>query len=325
MKFNERPPFSNEQSSPSRQTASPIVSQPLVGIGVPVYNGGSMLVACLDAVVAQTYDNLDIVISDNASTDETRSICERYASRDSRIRFFPATENRGAAWNHRYVLERARGEYFKWCAADDTMAPEFVERCVAALEARPDVVLAFPLTIVIDETGQPVRRTDARLPLTSPQARIRFDALLSPWDVTHSPFYGVMRRSGVDRVRPFGPFLAGDRSFLAELALAGPFFQVEEFLMYRRHYSKHWKRSSKDEQALLNPTAQLDYHPREFVMLREHVSGAIRAEASVAARLGYLLTIGRWVFRNRAAFVREARDYIRYVLRRAMGRQSTRS
>jgi len=297
-------------------------SQPLVTIGLPVYNGGKLLVPCLDSLVAQTYGNFEIVISDNASTDDTKAICEQYAARDSRIRFFTIDKNRGAAWNHRRVLELASGEYFKWCGADDAAAPRFVAECVSALKARPDAVLAFPLTVVIDEDGQAVRKTTDRLPVSSPDPRIRFKALLSNWEITHSPFYGVMRRSALERIRPFGDFLAGDRSFLAELALAGPFLQVEEFLMYRRHYSKHWKRTTEIEQEMLNPAGADEFCPREFTMLREHTISSIRTDASFGYRLRLIGTVGQWAFRLRRELLSEGRAYVSHRIRRVARRRS---
>ena len=292
------------------------VRQPLVSIGLPVYNGSQLLLPCLDSLLAQTYRNIEIIISDNASTDETVSICERYASTDSRIRFHRAERNRGAAWNHRRVLELARGEYFKWCGSDDAIEPRFVEQCVAALEARSDAALAYPLTIIIDEKGRPVQRTIDRLPLASPDVAVRFDALLDAWHITHSPFYGLIRRDALTRVRPFGDFLAGDRSFLAELSLVGPFVQVEEFLMLRRHYSKHHQRTVKGEQELLDPSAVEQFCPRELVMLREHSLSALRTARGPIDRLSLLGVVGRWALGNARVLAREAREYATLALRR---------
>src|SRR5262249_44963466 len=133
--------------------ADPTNDSPLVSIGLPVYNGERFLGTCLDSLLAQTYANLEIVISDNASTDGTPALCEEYAARDPRIRFVRSDRNRGAAWNHNQVASMARGVYFRWCGADDALDPRFIEACVATLESQRDAVLAFPLSIVIDETG----------------------------------------------------------------------------------------------------------------------------------------------------------------------------
>ena len=111
----------------------------LVSIGLPVFNGERFLRASLDSIVTQTYGATEIIIADNASTDSSVAICEEYAARDPRIRLLRGEVNRGAAWNHNRVLQEAQGEYFKWGAADDVMAPRFLECCVAALENRREI------------------------------------------------------------------------------------------------------------------------------------------------------------------------------------------
>ena len=116
-----------------------IVSQgrPRVTLGVPVFNGGPFLPETLDSLLNQTFSDLEVVISDNASTDRTEEICRAYAARDPRVRYYRNDVNRGAAWNHNRVFELARGEFFKWSAADDLCAPEFLTLCVAALDRDP--------------------------------------------------------------------------------------------------------------------------------------------------------------------------------------------
>jgi glycosyltransferase involved in cell wall biosynthesis len=181
-------------------------------LGLPVFNGAQFLTSCLDSLLAQTYDNFELIISDNASSDETAAICESYAKRDSRIRYERLKSNRGAAWNHNHVLERARGVYFRWCGADDCIAPRFLEACVEALENRADAVLAYPLSVVIDGTDQPVDRTSDRMELDAADPVIRFAHLLDSWNSTHNPFYGVMRMTSLAGVRHLGTFLANDRA-----------------------------------------------------------------------------------------------------------------
>src|SRR5687767_9303189 len=122
-----------------------MANEPRVSIGLPVFNGESHLALALDSVLAQTFGDFELVISDNGSTDSTRQICEDYAKRDARIRYLRSDENRGAAWNYNRVFERSRGAFFKWMAHDDLIAPQYLERCVEALDRAPaTTVLAFP-------------------------------------------------------------------------------------------------------------------------------------------------------------------------------------
>ena len=127
---------------------------PRVGIGMPVFNGEEYLPQALDALLTQTFTDFELVISDNGSTDGTREICQARATRDRRVRYVRYGENRGAAWNFNNAFELARGAYFKWAAADDICLPELVERCVAVLDARPEVVCCHSRTRKIDRQGE---------------------------------------------------------------------------------------------------------------------------------------------------------------------------
>ena len=94
-------------------------SLPLVSIGLPVYNGDTSLRAALDCLLAQDYPNIELIISDNASTDTTPKICEEYSQNENRIKYFRSKENHGAIWNFNRVFELSAGKYFMWAAYDD--------------------------------------------------------------------------------------------------------------------------------------------------------------------------------------------------------------
>src|SRR5579859_2443011 len=113
----------------------------LVSIGMPLYNAERYLVEALDSLLAQDYSNLEVIISDNASSDGTEAICRNYAARDVRIAYHRSEVNHGAVWNFNRVFELAAGDYFMWAAYDDTRAPTFVSACVTALEGRPEAAL----------------------------------------------------------------------------------------------------------------------------------------------------------------------------------------
>ena len=123
---------------------------PLVTIGIPVYNGAAYIAATLDSVLAQSHEHLEIIVSDNASTDRTPEILEEYAERDSRIRLILNPTNLGAAPNYNRTFALARGEFFKWAAHDDLCEPTFISTCVEALRNDDRVVLAYPESEVID-------------------------------------------------------------------------------------------------------------------------------------------------------------------------------
>ena len=125
---------------------------PLVSIGVPVYNGERYLRASLDALLAQTFTDIELIVSDNASTDATLSICSDVAQRDQRVRMFRQERNLGAPANWNFTARQARGRFFKWASASDLCAPWMIERCLEAMQDE-SVVLAFGRTCFIDEDG----------------------------------------------------------------------------------------------------------------------------------------------------------------------------
>lgn len=104
-----------------------------VSIGMPVYNGEKYIQSALDSLLRQSYAEFELIISDNASTDSTESICRLYAGKDSRIKYFRQPYNFGAAANFQFVLDKARGTYFMWAACDDKWSPDWIETMHGAL------------------------------------------------------------------------------------------------------------------------------------------------------------------------------------------------
>ena len=132
---------------------------PCVSIGLAVYNGEKYLKKALDSIITQTFTDLELIISDNFSTDNTQQICEQYASQDERIRYYRNNKNIGAPRNFNRAFELASGKYFKWAASDDVLAPDFLRKCVAILDKDASVVLCHSITGRIDENGDLLRYT----------------------------------------------------------------------------------------------------------------------------------------------------------------------
>jgi glycosyltransferase involved in cell wall biosynthesis len=210
------------------------MTTPRLTIGLPVYNGENYLAESIDALLAQSYDDYELVISDNASTDGTEAICRDYAARDKRIRYVKQARNIGAVPNHNYLIDQARGELFKWAAHDDLFAPKLVESCIELLDANPDAALAHAYMAIVDESGEVIETYDYTLATDSPSAPVRFRDLL--FTDGGDDFYGVIRTDVMRRVTPHGSFHNGGRKLVAELALYGRFLQVPEVMFYRREH-----------------------------------------------------------------------------------------
>jgi glycosyltransferase involved in cell wall biosynthesis len=128
--------------------------KPRVSIGIPVYNGEKYLEQALESILAQTFTDFEVIISDNASTDQTQEICQAYQSRDDRIHYFRSERNLGAAPNYNRVFELSTGELFKWAAYDDLISPDFLLKCVEVLDSDPGAVLCYPRVNLINEHGE---------------------------------------------------------------------------------------------------------------------------------------------------------------------------
>jgi glycosyltransferase involved in cell wall biosynthesis len=212
-----------------------MATRPRLTIGLPVYNGGRYLRDALDSLLAQTFRDFVLIISDNGSTDDTQAICEEYARRDDRIQYRRQTENRGASWNFRHVFDLAKTEYFKWSCHDDVCRPEFVERCVEILDRDPGITLCFSKSSLIDEHGRLIGPYDNRCLPTASSAHERLSEVLSRLGLCHMQF-GVVRSAVLARTSLIADHPGADRIMIAQLALLGRFHEVPDCLFERRDH-----------------------------------------------------------------------------------------
>jgi glycosyltransferase involved in cell wall biosynthesis len=253
---------------------------PAISIGMPVYNGAAYLAAALDAVLAQTFQDWELILRDNASTDGTAAICQDYAARDPRIRYERAAVNEGAARNHNRTFALARAPYFKWWAADDLCAPTFLERCAATLDTHPDAAVAYPLAERIDAQGVVLHRLEqylahGRWPV-SPAGQFRMLAeefMYSGGATASLYFYGLIRAEALRRTRLNGPYIASDWILDLELTLLGRFIEIPEYLMQLR---EHPGSSSMGVNRLRYDRVQAVFDPRVRGQFRVFLSRARR-------------------------------------------------
>ena len=130
-----------------------MIDKPLVSIGMPAYNGAQYIRKALDSLLAQDFENFELIISDNASTDATLNICREYAKKDQRIRVCVQSRNIGPIANFRAVSEMAQGKYFMWAAVDDCWRPEFVGVLVKELETHSEAGVAMCAVDRVCEDG----------------------------------------------------------------------------------------------------------------------------------------------------------------------------
>lgn len=237
-----------------------------VSIGIPVYNGEQFVAHAIQSVLDQSYQDWELIISDNASTDGTQAICESFAELDPRIKYFRATENHGAAWNFNEVFHKASGELFRWLSHDDYLMPTVIEKCVEALDQNPDCVGCATATGAIDEDGYRILDDLAGevdlhcqgLTEASERRRLEYSRIDDPADrylgiLIYSrrcnEIYGLMRRSQMAQSQLHPTYCGGDKVLLAELAMMGKIHELPELLFYVRwHDTRFTSNSSTKEQ-----------------------------------------------------------------------------
>lgn len=227
---------------------APFQKTPRVSIGLPVYNGERYLAAALDSLLAQSYSDFELIISDNASTDRTAAICEEYVRRDGRVRYFRENHNTGGARNHNRVIELASGQYFKWAAHDDTHDPRFVEQCVERLDADPGAVLCFSRARFIDEQGKLLHEYAHPLQLDIEDRAARFFPYVFGSHIMVE-VYGLIRTE-ILRKTTLGNYAWADMVLVGELALYGRFIEIPAVLFFRREHPQRSMYAHRDPASL---------------------------------------------------------------------------
>jgi glycosyltransferase involved in cell wall biosynthesis len=279
--------------------------EPVLGIGLPVYNGERYLGHALDCLRAQTFADFEVVVCDNASTDRTADIARAAAAADPRFRYVRNEHNIGAPGNFRRVFTLTRGEFFAWVAADDSYDPRYFATCVELLRRRPDAIGAFTAVRAIDPAGSPGDVIEEPIAWEHPDPAVRFGDLASFRHACLSAF-AVWRRPVMAQVRVHLPFWGSDRLLLAELALRGPLALDERPLFFNR---QHPERTSL--QGSRTGNAAYFGGAATSRMLTWHYARQLwravgLADLDRAGRRGAQRALLAWAVQNRVKFARSA-------------------
>lgn len=213
-----------EQPGYRKDTAAPLVT-----IGIPVYNGADHLAEALESVLAQDYPNLEVVVCDNASEDDTPTIVARFASKDPRVRSVRNPTNIGLLPNFRRVRDEAHGKYFGWLGHDDLLSdPGYISAVVAFLEDHPKVVLCHTWISMLRPSGETQVIEFPELDPGRPWAEAQRDLFRWPQDWLEMASHGIFRREALvqvpmpERTRTGRPYLfCWEINLLTTLATRG--------------------------------------------------------------------------------------------------------
>ncbi|AQT69448.1 Putative glycosyltransferase EpsE [Anaerohalosphaera lusitana] len=299
--------------------------KPLVTVGMPVYNGSKYLREALDSLLGQSFRDFKLIISDNASTDDTPMICAEYAAKDHRIDYFRHESNKGAAFNFNFVFNKCNSKYFKWAAHDDICKASYLEKCVTVLEsADDDMILAHTQAKTIDR-GSAVIANIETFSIEQQKRSERFDYLIRHIPPCTSVF-GLIRSEALRKTDLLGRYYASDVVLLAQLSLMGKFALIEEPLFLRRKHPEsslhldpthrgiaRWFDTSNN-QALIMPALRL------LKGLTETVRKADMSLAEKAACCKVLMKY--WIPQKKKYLVRDITLPVRYPFNQIIQKSS---
>ena len=291
---------------------------PRIGIGVPVYNGEQFVAQAIESMLGQTFDDIELVICDNASTDGTEEICRRYVALDRRVRYHRNPVNVGAGPNFNRTFHLTRGEYFKWAACDDLHEPEFLRRCVQVLDTDRTVVLCHAAGTYIDSEGNRIGGYEPdpipNVGSSRPSVRFRDLILNDHWCIE---VFGVIRREVLARTPLIASFVGSDRTLLAELGLLGKFHILPEVLFLSREHQGRSVRSdvrSRGEwfDARLRGRFSLLY----WRCIAEYARILARVDIEPRERLAAAKVLGPWILDHHWHLREDLRAGLRHFVTR---------
>lgn len=204
---------------------------PKVTVGIPVYNEELNISSTLDSLLEQDYNNFEILISDNKSTDKTVEIIEKFIQKHSKIRLLRNEVNVGALENWNRLIRKADGKYFMIAGSHDLLSNNYISSLVESLENNPNAVLAYAKTIWIDETGKSMNIPCGYVDTSGFNLIRRFNLVF--FGNQHA-LYGVFKLSALRKTRLQTPVIAAGAILLNELSVLGDLIVNPNAIWYRR-------------------------------------------------------------------------------------------
>jgi len=273
------------------------LENPTVSIGLAVYNGGKYLEEAIQSILCQTFEDFELIISDNASTDETEAICKAYAAKDPRIKYHRNDVNIGGANNENLTFRLSKGKYFRWAAHDDYCAPTLIEKCVAVLENNPEIVLCHSQIVEVLDGVERKKPTEHRLG-EKPERYHRFKEL-SRRNHSCEATYGLIRAEIFGKTRLQLNYTDSDRTLLCELALYGPFYQIPEPLFFKRYHQKNIYLDWRTRMAWFDPSLEGKLVFPNWIQFFDYFTTINRVSMPFTDRARcYMYILGPWLWKN---------------------------
>ena len=252
---------------------------PLVTIGLPVFNGAAHLSVTMEAILKQSYENIELIICDNASTDETAKIAASAASQEKRIKFIRNNENIGAPNNFNRVLQESSGEFFMWAASDDLHSEDFIEECVGRLLENPKAVLCQTrVAVCLESPDRVIYHSNLNSFIGKTRVEKRYKETL--YNFPAVGIYGLYRAKIAKSIPGFRNVPGGDLLWIQELSLAGDLIQSEK-LLFQYIARPKWNSFEDDLKNLGYPSKQFKSPIlRAIAMLIDRINSICRSQTS---------------------------------------------
>ena len=279
----------------------------LVSIGLPVYNGENFIEKTLKCLINQSYKNIEIIISDNASSDKTEEICRYYLKFDKRISYFRNKINKGASWNYNFVFHRSKGTFFKWAAHDDLISLLFIEECVKELIKDQSIPLCHSKVIEINKYDNPIRKYPSCVKLGNKDPIIRFyECVCKPH--SQCAVFGVFRSSILGKTRLIEKYSSSDRSLLGEISLRGPIVEIPKYYFFKRSHDKqHFRifKTKREKYIWYDPNKKSIFILPNWRLFYAHIISILRVPLNRRVKTFCLVMMLWWMRRNYKGLIKD--------------------
>ena len=221
-------------------------SKSLVTVGIPVFNGEKYIEKRIESIIKQTYQNFEIIISDNASTDNTSKLCEKF-TKDKKIHYHKQKKNIGIFKNFKYLIANAKGKYFVIASVDDKWEPTFLEKNACILDSNEKIVGSIGK---VEFYGSPTKKQNSKIfGIKKIIRRSRFDPLFDHVIEAKGNYeekagkylrfnqgsfiHGLFRTSAVKKIELDQSVLGWDLCFILAILKFGDLHVIDEILLYK--------------------------------------------------------------------------------------------
>jgi len=265
-----------------------------ITIGMPTYNAENHVAEAIECVLNQSFGDLDLLISDNASTDNTENICRHYMNNDNRVKYFRHQQNLGATENYNFVFRKSRSELYKWHSSNDYFTENTIEKCIDVLDKFSEVVLCYPPTKLFNQSFDDAEDYDDNMIARSDSAVNRFFHVIDNMAL-NNVMNGVIRSNALQKTPLIREFPYADRNMVAELALLGKIVSAEGCCFYRRMDAESATslKSGRELLAHFNPRLKRPVPYASWRIFSAYLSSLIRSNIGTISMAKALPMLGR--------------------------------